>query len=86
MTTREEVLKHLNPLIDQAEREGKYLYSYYQGIWFSPAELRKQNANGSFCWGPCNWALRDPKEKTSELKHEIKSKTKELKKWERKTK
>lgn len=60
MSSREEVVRALEPLIRQAELEGKFLVCSYQGITFSPKELRVQNANGKFCWGPTNWALVDP--------------------------
>lgn len=51
----------LEPLIKQAEREGKWLLCSYQGITFSPKELREENAKGNFRWGPVNWRLFDPK-------------------------
>lgn len=56
------VMGPLNELIDQAEREGKWLWCRYQDMWFSPAELRAETTNGRFRWGAVNWRLRDPQE------------------------
>lgn len=50
----------LEPLIREAEREGKWLLCSYQQILFSPKELRDQNSKGNFRWGPVNWRLVDP--------------------------
>ena len=61
-----EALASLNPLIAQAEREGKWLYCNYQGMWFSPKELRRANADGRFIWGAVNWCLRNPQEYLNE--------------------
>jgi hypothetical protein len=36
----------LQPLISQARKEGKWLYSLYQGIWFSPDELEAREKAG----------------------------------------
>jgi hypothetical protein len=47
-------------LIEQAEREGKWLRCGYQDICCTPAELRANNARGLFRWGPVNWELVDP--------------------------
>lgn len=56
----------LSALIDRAEAEGKWLFCSYQQLWFSPADLRAQNARGRFCWGAVNWQLRDPQERLAE--------------------
>lgn len=56
------VRESLDSLIRQAEVEGKWLRCSYQGITFSPKELRAENAQGKFCWGPQNWLLFDPEE------------------------
>lgn len=58
----------LNALIDKAKAEGKWLWCHYQDIWFSPAQLREQNANGKFRWGAVNWKLRDPQERVAEAR------------------
>lgn len=52
----------LQPLITQARKEGKWLHSRYQNVWFSPDELEAANQEGRFLWGAVNWALRDPHE------------------------
>jgi hypothetical protein len=56
----------LAPLIEQARAERKWLWCYYQDIWFSPDQLAEQNANGKFLWSPINWKLRDPQERVAE--------------------
>lgn len=60
-TSRDEVTALLEPLIREAERTGQWLRCSYQDITMSPAELRKYNREGQFCWGPVNWTLFDPK-------------------------
>ena len=59
--------KEMNAMIDRAEKEKLWLRSLYQDMWFSPAELREQQAKGLFRWGVVNWELRDPKEHLAEL-------------------
>lgn len=61
MSLKEEILEGLKPLFERAEREGLWFRSHYQGITFSPHELRKEHAKGSFLWGACNWELIEPK-------------------------
>lgn len=61
----------LEPLILQAEREGKWLQSNYQGFWMSPKELREANAKGRFLWGPVNWSLRDPSDMVREAERQV---------------
>jgi hypothetical protein len=56
----------LQPLIAQARKEGKWLHSRYQDIWFSPDELEALNREGRFLWGAVNWTLRDPNEMVQE--------------------
>lgn len=56
----------LNALIEQARAEKKWLWCYYQDLWFSPDELTAQNAEGRFRWGIVNWKLRDPVEMLQE--------------------
>lgn len=70
----EEVKEMLEPLIQQAEREGMWLY--HNGIatgefWFSPTQLRAENEKGHFLWGPVNWQLRDPWDKIKMLDQRI---------------
>lgn len=57
----------LDELIDEADRSGKWLNTYYQNLWFTPAQLRKENQNGKFCWSAENFSLRDPVERMREL-------------------
>ena len=64
-------------MIDDAEKQGKWLNCHYQNLWFSPNELRDLQLRGSFRWGPVNWEIRDPKERLEQLERGIKSATKE---------
>jgi hypothetical protein len=57
-------------LLREAERTGMWLWSQYQDLWFSPAELRKAQLEGKFRWGPENWKLRDPREQAEALERE----------------
>jgi len=75
---REEILKELEPLFEKAEKEGKWFYCKYQGLWFSPQKLREQQEQGRFIWGSCNWELRDPREKLVEMKRQRDSLNREI--------
>lgn len=66
-----EQIKALYDLADQAEREGLFLWTSYQDIWFSPSAIRAAWEEGRFRWGAINWSLRDPKEKLAEIKASI---------------
>ena len=52
----------MQPLLQQARAEGKWLWTRYHDIWFSPDELESEQRKGNFRWGPVNWELRDPRE------------------------
>lgn len=56
----------MEPMIQQAEREGKWLHCYYQDMWFSPEQLRGEHKKGCFRCEPVNWTLRDPQEQLAE--------------------
>lgn len=58
----------LAPLIEQAERERKWLWCNYQDIWVTPKQLRESNAKGMLLWSPENWKLRDPQEQLAKAK------------------
>lgn len=62
MSVATEIQASMELLLAEAERSGQWLFTQYQGIWFSPAELRKNQADGRFLWGPVNWQLRHPSE------------------------
>lgn len=64
------IRNELAQLIAQAEHEGKWLHCHYQDLWFSPAELRRANAEGHFLWGVVYWQLRDPDEHLDRLRAE----------------
>ena len=53
--------------IGEAESTGKWLFTSYQQLWFSPSELRSHQANGRFRWGVVNWQLRDPRERLDQF-------------------
>lgn len=61
MSNKESILKSLEPLFSQAEKEGLWFRSNYQHIELSPKELKVEHANGRFIWGFSNWNLFDPK-------------------------
>jgi len=64
-------------LIEKARREGKWIRSPYQNIWFSPDELEVRQTNGEFRWGERNFELRDPQEMLEALAKTIKRAEKE---------
>lgn len=61
----------MEALLAQAEREGKWLHTFYQNIWFSPQELRALRAKGEFRWGARNWTLREPLEYLAEVEKAV---------------
>lgn len=62
----------LDPLFARAEREGLWFWSHYQGLWFSPAALRAEQASGHFqWWNPENWRLRNPQELVDEAQQDV---------------
>jgi hypothetical protein len=69
--SKENIATMLAPLIGEARRRKLWLYCSYQGLWFSPDELAKENANGKFLWGPVNWQLRDPAEGLARLAQKV---------------
>ena len=73
-----DALKMLEPLFERAEREGLWFYSNYQGLWFSPAQHRKEHANGKFRWGPVNWQLLPPSEYIAGAEQRAKQANEEL--------
>ena len=83
MSDREKILASLEPLFQEAERTGKWFYSNYQGLWFSPEQLREHHKNGRFIWGAVNWTLRDPKEKLIELLDHKETIEREIEQFER---
>ena len=78
MSKKEEILKSLEPLFQEAKNKGFWFYSSYQSIWFSPKELQSEHESGTFIWGAVNWQLRDPKDHIKELKLESISIQKEI--------
>lgn len=55
-----DIIDLLEPLFERALKEKKWFRSNYQGIYFSPKELRAELNKGKFVWGPVNWMLVDP--------------------------
>jgi len=76
-TTPEELRAVLKRLTDQARKDGLWLYTDYQGLWFSPDQLDAANDEGRFLWGPVNWELRDPAEKLAALDRAVTAAEKE---------
>ena len=81
MKAEEITFETLDQMIAEAEATGMVLNSTYQNLWFTPAELRKENANGRFRWGPVNWELHRPEEHTVELINAVKSAEDNLSNW-----
>lgn len=47
--------------IEQARKEGKWLWIRYYNLWFSPDELLKEQSEGRFRWSNGdNFEIRDP--------------------------
>ena len=75
----EEILKELKPLFEQAQNENLWFYVPYLQLWFTPKELKEQQAQGRFVWGASNWVLRNPFEKLGELERKREIIDKEIK-------
>jgi len=67
----DEVLDGLEPMFKEAEEKGLWFYCFYQAMWFSPTELREEQANGKFRWGAVNWKLRNPQDELKSLDKKI---------------
>jgi hypothetical protein len=67
MTEHEKIVEGLKPMFKEAEEKGLWFHSSYQDMWFSPAELRAEQAEGRYWWGACNWTLKNPKEELERL-------------------
>ena len=77
-----EVKKSLAPLFNKADKKGLWFRSKYQGLWYSPDELRSQHSKGQMRWGAVNWELVDPKERIKGLKQAVKQAKEELEVFE----
>jgi hypothetical protein len=71
-------LKELEPLFERAEKEKLWFYSSYQGLWFSPKELKEEHENGKFIWGAGNWQLLDPQTEIDSMLRRIENTKKEI--------
>ncbi len=80
--TREEVPKDLELLIRKAEENSMFLYCIHDDIWFSPEELKEQNAVGKYCWNKYNWKLISPFDKLAELFEKVVKAKREYRQWE----
>lgn len=60
-------------LIERARAEGKFIHLQYQNIWFSPDDLMRENAAGSWRLHPTNFTLRDPGEELQRLREAVTS-------------
>ena len=67
------IMVELESLCKQAEDNKQWLYNSYTDIWLSPNELRQNNREDSFLWGPPNWELRNPYEKLNEYAAQIRN-------------
>lgn len=66
-----QVLAALAPMFKEAEEKGLWFLSGYQSILLSPTELRREQENGYFIWGPVNWTLVDPVNELSKLQCKV---------------
>ena len=71
----------LEKFIDMAEAEGLVLHCHYQDLWFTPDELREENANGRFQWGPVNWELRPAQDRSTQLERQMEQANAALTRW-----
>lgn len=71
--SREAVIESLAPLFERADRERLWFYFSYQGMWFSPDELRAKHAAGRLYFGAVNWTLRNPNELHAECVGSVQS-------------
>lgn len=65
------ILESLEPLFREATAKKLWFRCHYQGIIFTPQELRKEHAQQKFCWGPVNWELIDPKKLLKDEEKEL---------------
>ena len=72
MTTKEEVMKDMEEMIQQAEREGKWLRANYNGMVFTPSELRLAHTQNKFLWGKINFYLVVPEDVLKESLNRLK--------------
>lgn len=56
------VIRTVEDLIDVAEAQKLWIYCTYQDLWWTPAELRRDRAEGRFHWELTNFQQRDPQE------------------------
>lgn len=68
----------LEPLLEKAQKEKRWLWSKHQGFYVSPKQLRSALKKGLFRWGPENWTLVPYAKRQEELMQEIKRLEKEL--------
>lgn len=78
-----EILDGLKLLFEKAENENLWFYSTYQHLWFSPKELKEQQAKGRYIWDAINWTLRSPLEKLQELENKKDATTKEIESFQK---
>jgi hypothetical protein len=76
-----EFVQLMEPLFERAEKNKLWFWSRYQDIWLSPTQLKTEMAGGRFRWGPSNWELRDPGERTKELENSIKATQQKRDQW-----
>lgn len=52
----------MRPLFEKAEKDGLWFYQKFQGRYFTPDQLKAEQAAGRFLWGRANWQLVKPTE------------------------
>lgn len=76
---------HTVALIEEAETCGDWIFLQHEpDVWFTPAELRAEQAKGKFCWGVQNFGTMPPSILLAGLRAEIRTREATLKAWEAK--
>lgn len=73
----------MGTMFQDARQSGMWFFCAYHGMWFSPGELEKHQAEGRFRWGPVNWKLRDPAGRLQELREEVTAAQRALSEFEK---
>jgi hypothetical protein len=68
---RESIRQQYAGMMKTAEEQGLWFFAAYQGLWFSPKELRSEQFNGQFNWSPGNFVLRNPLEMIEEQQRRV---------------
>lgn len=68
----------MKDLLNQARQKKLWLRGRYNNLWFTPDELEREQAMGSFRWGAVNWELCNPVDRLFQLKQIVERAQSEL--------